>query len=165
MGPPICGSFHGVGNSGGFGLGLVQTVALNNVFNGRIFPRGVVFTLQVMSENPREALPHECAQTAFQFLDHAKSSFLSLSVDEPDEQDAFPNGQPAELAFETCFEGFFFGSDQGFPVLFGRNECEFILERIHGQPGKFSIRPNFKDTFFEAVETLRPRLAFVVLGE
>lgn len=68
---------------------VFQTVSMDDVFDGCIFARSIVFAFEVVTEEPRKSLPHKCAEAAFEFLNHTKSCLVGLSVNEANQYDTF----------------------------------------------------------------------------
>ncbi len=74
---------------------------MDDVLDGSVIPLWVVLAFQVMSEQTGKALPHEGAQSAFEFFDHPVRCAVGLAVDQSDEDDTLAHCELSEFSFES----------------------------------------------------------------
>jgi len=137
-------------------------VGVDDVFYGGIIALRVVLAFEVVAEKAGEALPHEGAEAALQFLHDAISGPVGLSVDEADQDHALPNGEFAQLTFKPGFQRLFALFNDGL-AFFGRFDVgEFGFQAVHRKSRKFSIGPDFDDPLFQSAVSSGARLCAVV---
>lgn len=135
---------------------------MDDVLYGGIIALGIVFAFEVVAEKAGEALPHEGAEAALQFLNYAISGAVGLPVDKADQDDTFPNGEFTQLTFKPGFQRFFTLFNDG-PAIFGRFDVgEFGFQAVHRNPRKFCIGPHFDDPLFQSAVSSGAGLGAVV---
>ena len=74
----------------------------------------------------------------------------AVKVNEPDEDDAFPNGETSEFPFEAGFELLFLAVDERPAFLLAVDVGHFDLKTVHGPAGEIRIGPDLEDALFQA---------------